>query len=107
MPTYEYQCRTCAHRFEAFQSITASPLTRCPRCGKKKVGRLISSGAGFLFKGSGFHTTDYRSKPYAEAAKKDREGSGGGPLAGSIPSGDGAGQTKGSMKPKAAPCENR
>ena len=93
MPTYEYQCRTCAHRFEAFQSITASPLTRCPRCGKK-VGRLISSGAGFLFKGSGFHTTDYRSQPYAEAAKKDKdpEGSGRVPLAGSAPSGDGAGQ---------------
>ncbi|MEK6718638.1 MAG: zinc ribbon domain-containing protein [candidate division NC10 bacterium] len=35
MPTYEYQCRSCAHRLEAFQSITASPLTRCPHCGKK------------------------------------------------------------------------
>jgi putative FmdB family regulatory protein len=95
MPTYEYQCRSCAHRFDAFQSITASPLARCPRCGKK-VDRLISAGAGFLFKGSGFHTTDYRSKPYAEAAKKDQGqgGSGGAPLAGSAPSGNGAGQKK-------------
>jgi hypothetical protein len=60
------------------------------------VDRLISAGAGFLFKGSGFYTTDYRSKPYAEAAKKDRdhEGSGGAPLAGSVPSGNGAGQKK-------------
>ncbi len=94
MPTYEYQCRACAHRFDAFQRITASPLTRCPHCGKKKVDRLISAGAGFLFKGSGFHTTDYRSKPYAEAAKNDKahEGNGGAPLAGSAPSKDGAGQ---------------
>lgn len=93
MPTYEYQCRSCAHRFEARQSITASPLRRCAHCGKK-VDRLISAGAGFLFKGSGFYTTDYRSKPYQEAAKKDKgqEGSGSAPLAGNAPSGDGAGQ---------------
>jgi putative FmdB family regulatory protein len=84
MPTYEYQCRSCAHRFEAFQSITAHPLTRCPHC-KRKVDRLISAGAGFLFKGSGFYTTDHRSKPYQEAAKKDQEGSGGAPLAGKVP----------------------
>ena len=70
MPTYEYQCRSCAQRFEARQSIMASPRTRCPHCGKK-VDRLISAGAGFLFKGSGFYSTDYRSKPYQEAAKKD------------------------------------
>lgn len=105
MPTYEYQCHSCAHRFDAFQSITASPLTRCPQCGKT-VDRLISAGAGFLFKGSGFYTTDYRSKPYQEAAKKDtdQEGSGRAPLAGSAPSGDGAGQQKGSTEPKATPC---
>jgi putative FmdB family regulatory protein len=91
MPTYEYQCRSCAHRFEAFQSITAHPLTRCPHC-RKKVDRLISAGAGFLFKGSGFYTTDHRSKPYQEAAKKDREGSGGAPPAGNAPSKNGTGQ---------------
>jgi putative FmdB family regulatory protein len=85
MPTYEYQCRSCAHRFDAFQSITATPLTRCPHC-RKKVDRLISAGAGFLFKGPGFYATDYRSKPYQEAAKKDQEGSGGAPLAGNVPS---------------------
>lgn len=108
MPTYEYECRACAHRFEASQSITASPLKRCPQCGKK-VDRLISSGAGFLFKGSGFHTTDYRSKPYAEAAKKDKdqEGSSKAPLAGSAPSGDGAGQKKGSTDLQAAPSGPR
>jgi len=91
MPTYEYQCRSCAHRFEARQSITASPRTRCPHCGKK-VDRLISAGAGFLFKGSGFYTTDHRSKPYQEAAKKDQEGGGRASLVGNAPSKGSAGQ---------------
>ena len=91
MPTYEYQCCSCALRFEARQSITASPRTRCPHCGKK-VNRLISAGAGFLFKGSGFYTTDHRSEPYREAAKNDREGSGRAPLAGNVPSKGGTDQ---------------
>jgi putative FmdB family regulatory protein len=93
MPTYEYQCRSCAQRFEARQSIMASPRTRCPYCGKK-VDRLISAGAGFLFKGSGFYSTDYRSKPYQEAAKKDsnQERSGTATLTGSTPSKIGTGQ---------------
>jgi putative FmdB family regulatory protein len=91
MPTYEYQCRSCAQRLEARQSITAPPLTRCPHC-RKKVDRLISAGAGFLFKGSGFYTTDYRSKPYQEAAKKDQEASARAPLAGNAPSKGGTGQ---------------
>ena len=86
MPTYEYQCRSCAQRFEARQSITASPRRRCPHCGKT-VDRLISAGAGFLFKGSGFYSTDYRSTPYRQAAKKDRdrERSGTAPPPGSAP----------------------
>jgi putative FmdB family regulatory protein len=93
MPTYEYQCRACAQRFEARQSIMASPRRRCPRCGKK-VDRLISAGAGFLFKGSGFYTTDHRSRPYQEAARRDKgqEGSGSPPLAESPPSKGGTGQ---------------
>lgn len=93
MPTYEYQCRACAHRFDAFQSITASPLARCPHC-RKRVDRLISAGAGFLFKGSGFYTTDHRSKPYQEAAKKDQEASGRAPLAGDAPAKVGTGGKK-------------
>ena len=93
MPTYEYQCRSCAQRFEARQSITASPLRRCPHC-RKKVDRLISAGAGFLFKGSGFYATDYRSKHYQEAAKKEQEGSGRAPLAAEAPSKGGTGHQK-------------
>jgi len=71
MPTYEYQCGACGHRFERFQSIKAAPVRKCPECGKNKVKRLLSTGAGLIFKGSGFYTTDYRSSSYKEAAKKD------------------------------------
>jgi putative FmdB family regulatory protein len=74
MPTYEYACGACGHRFEEFQSITAKPIRKCPDCGKRTVERLLSGGAGFLFKGSGFYITDYRSEGYKQAAKKDSGG---------------------------------
>lgn len=74
MPTYEYQCQKCRRRHEALQSITARPLTKCAKCGGR-LKRLISSGSGFLFKGSGFYITDYRSKKYHEAKKKDQPSS--------------------------------
>src|SRR5213076_2311599 len=71
MPTYEYKCDACGHQFERFQSITAAPVKRCPKCGKNKVRRLISTGAGLIFKGSGFYITDYRSDSYKEKAKSE------------------------------------
>src|SRR6185295_18457101 len=71
MPTYEYACDACGHKFEEFQSITAKPVTKCPSCGKRKVKRLISAGAGFIFKGSGFYITDYRDAKYQADAKGD------------------------------------
>src|SRR5947207_15719815 len=71
MPTYEYQCEACKHRFEKFQSITAAPIRKCPNCGKARVRRLLSAGGGIIFKGSGFYITDYRDKSYAEKAKAD------------------------------------
>jgi putative FmdB family regulatory protein len=78
MPTYEYLCEKCGREFEMVQSISAKPLRICPKdlCGGKKWGRgrvkrKISAGVGLLFKGSGFYATDYRSKGYKEAAKKD------------------------------------
>jgi len=78
MPTYEYICEKCGHEFELSRSITATPLQTCPKelCAQKKWGRgkvkkKIGAGAGLLFKGSGFYITDYRSKNYKEAAKKD------------------------------------
>ncbi len=71
MPAYEYACSACGHRFEEFQSIKAAPIKKCPKCKKNKVQRLISSGAGFIFKGSGFYITDYRSEKYKNDAKAD------------------------------------
>ena len=72
MPTYQYRCPHCGHEFEEFQRISEAPLKICPRCGKKPQ-RLISGGAGFLYKGSGFYTTDYRSESYKSAARKEKE----------------------------------
>jgi putative FmdB family regulatory protein len=71
MPTYEYECEACGHKFEKFQSIKAAPIRKCPECGKSKVRRLIGTGAGLLFKGSGFYITDYRADAYNKAAKAD------------------------------------
>ncbi len=59
MPTYEYECKKCNHRFEKFQSITAEPLKTCPEC-SGELKRLIGLGAGIIFKGSGFYCTDYK-----------------------------------------------
>ncbi len=74
MPTYEYKCDACGNEFEEFQSITSKPTKKCPKCGKSKVRRLISAGAGMIFKGSGFYITDYREAGYAEKAKADNGG---------------------------------
>src|SRR5438067_11961208 len=71
MPTYEYKCDACGHRFEKFQSMSAAPIRRCPKCHKNKVRRLIGTGAGLIFRGSGFYITDYRDASYKEKAKAD------------------------------------
>lgn len=76
MPTYEYECKKCGHKFEEFQNITDPPLRKCPRC-KGKVRRLLGTGAGIIFKGSGFYQTDYRSPSYLEKAKKEKEAASG------------------------------
>ena len=73
MPTYEYECEKCKHHCEVFQSMKDSRKKTCPQC-KGKVRRLISGGAGLIFKGSGFYITDYRSEGYKSAAKKDSPG---------------------------------
>lgn len=71
MPTYEYICDACGLEFEKFQSMTAAPIKICPDCGKKKVRKLISTGAGLIFKGSGFYITDYRDQGYKDKAKSE------------------------------------
>lgn len=80
MPTYEYECQKCTKTFEVVQSIKDLPLKSCPKelCrmrswGKGRVRRLLSSGAGLIFKGSGFYITDYRSENYKQAVKKEKE----------------------------------
>ncbi|MBU1356538.1 MAG: zinc ribbon domain-containing protein [Candidatus Edwardsbacteria bacterium] len=73
MPTYEYECNLCDHRFEQFQSIKDKPLKKCPKCGGK-VERLLGTGAGLLFKGSGFYITDNRSSEYRRQAKSEAGG---------------------------------
>ncbi|MCX6899444.1 MAG: hypothetical protein NT105_12170 [Verrucomicrobia bacterium] len=70
MPTYEYECGKCGHQFELFQSMKEPAKKTCPKC-KGRVRRLISGGAGLIFKGSGFYITDYRSEGYKSAAKKE------------------------------------
>src|SRR3954466_11659572 len=78
MPTYEYTCEKCGKNFDAFQSMKDNAFTECPkdkcqqkRWGHGKVKRLLGTGAGLIFKGSGFYITDYRSNSYKEGAKKD------------------------------------
>ena len=62
MPTYEYFCDQCRQTSEIFQSINSEPKDVCPKCGAKKLRRMISGGAGIIFKGSGFYCTDYKNK---------------------------------------------
>lgn len=73
MPTYEYRCEQCGHEMEAFQSITAKALRKCPACSKNGLKRLISGGGAILFKGSGFYETDYRSSDYKQKADADKK----------------------------------
>jgi putative FmdB family regulatory protein len=72
MPTYDYECTSCGHTFEAFQSMSDKPLSKCPECGKK-VQRLIGGGIGIIFKGSGFYVTDNKNSGGNGHAKKDTE----------------------------------
>ena len=101
MPTYQYHCTKCDQEFDVFQSMTENPLTTCRKdvCrmnkwGKGKVKKLISAGAGLIFKGSGFYITDYRSESYKEAAKKD-----------SAASAPASSDSKSSSESKAAPAK--
>ena len=70
MPTYEYVCTGCDHRFEDFESMSAAPQVKCPECKKRKLRRLFGTGAGIIFKGSGFYETDYKKKTGAPSASE-------------------------------------
>ena len=106
MPTYDYECTKCGHQFEARQSMTDPHLTDCPQEGcEGPVKRRIRAGAGFIFKGSGFYITDYRSDSYKAAAKQDSQaGSSSSSSSGSSSSTGSSGQSSsaGATKPAAS-----
>ena len=77
MPTYEYECVACQHAFEALQGMAEPEFKKCPKCGKQKLVRLIGSGSGMIFKGSGFYETDYKKKTSTEPPAKSGSASGG------------------------------
>uniref|UniRef100_A0A832I9H5 Zinc ribbon domain-containing protein n=1 Tax=Eiseniibacteriota bacterium TaxID=2212470 RepID=A0A832I9H5_UNCEI len=100
MPTYDYRCRKCSHVFEVFHSMTDETPRRCPQC-RARAERMLGTGAGLLFKGSGFYITDYRSPSYREKAKSDGAGGAGGEGAGGGSAGVGpAASGKGAARPK-------
>jgi putative FmdB family regulatory protein len=97
MPTYEYRCSS-GHEFEIVQRMSDEPRATCPECGAE-ARRLLSTGAGFLFKGEGFYITDYRSDAYRKAAKAETKGSDG-------KVSEGAGAAGGGSSPDAAPSKS-
>jgi putative FmdB family regulatory protein len=103
MPTYEYICDACEHTFDEFQSITAEPLKKCPKCGKRKLRRAFGTGAAVLFRGSGFYQTDYRSESYKAGAKAEQDATKPADKAATNGTGDTAGSsTKGPAKKSGA-----
>jgi putative FmdB family regulatory protein len=97
MPTYEYACSKCGHRFEQFQSMRDEPLRKCPKCHKAALKRLIGRGAGLIFKGSGFYITDYKNQGMAKDAASESA-----PAAAPKPSGEAA-PASAAKAPEAAP----
>jgi putative FmdB family regulatory protein len=75
MPTYDYVCDACNHKFELFQSMTEPVKKKCPECKKSKLRRLFGTGAAIMFKGSGFYITDYRSESYKAGQKSEKSAS--------------------------------
>ena len=93
MPTYDYKCEGCDHRFEHFQTMSSDTLKTCPECEQDSLRRLIGSGSALIFKGTGFYCTDYK-KPSLdakvertkEAAKQVKESAAAAPAPKSSPS---------------------
>lgn len=112
MPTYDYVCGACGHRFEAFQGMTAKKLRKCPKCGKNALERQVGAGAGLIFKGSGFYITDYKragSAPESADGGEKKEGAKeapktGSPSEGAGPPKSGSGETKTASAPAPAPA---
>jgi putative FmdB family regulatory protein len=77
MPTYEFACPKCGHHFEQFQTMSAAPLKRCPKCKRLGLKRLIGAGAGLIFKGTGFYITDYKKTQTPPAGGEGKPAGGG------------------------------
>jgi putative FmdB family regulatory protein len=109
MPTYDYECDACGHRFELFQSISADPEKKCPECKKLKLRRLIGTGAAVMFKGSGFYQTDYRSESYKKSASADSKtsSSGGSSDSSSSSSSSGSSSSSSSSKESSKPSSGK
>ena len=73
MPTYDYSCTACGHRFERFESINDDAPKACPKCGKKRAKRQLGTGAGLIFKGAGFYTTDSKKSSGGDSSEKPKE----------------------------------
>lgn len=101
MPTYDYECDACEHKFEHFQGINDPHLKKCPECKKNKLRRLIGSGAAIVFKGSGFYQTDYRSDSYKQKAAADK------PSSDSSSSSSSESKSSESKKPEAKASESK
>jgi putative FmdB family regulatory protein len=101
MPTYEYQCKNCGHALEEFQSMSEEPLKRCPECGTDSLVRIMGSGSGLIFKGTGFYLTDYRKSSGSPSTPSKDSGTDSG-------KGDGAkkGTTPEQKKPPPAPAKD-
>jgi len=94
MPTYEYECNSCQHHFELFQSIKAGHKRKCPKCGRLTLRRLIGPGAAIVFKGSGFYQTDYRSESYKKGASAEKKSGSNGQADGKASKSEGPGKSK-------------
>ncbi len=106
MPTYEYRCLDCGREFDVFQRMSDPPGAPCPDCGRG-AERLISGGAGVLFKGEGFYITDYRSEDYRKQAR-DEAGAGAGASAGGGSGGDaGSDSSAGASRSSSSSRESR
>ena len=77
MPTYQYKCKYCGHELEEFQSIKDDPLTLCPECKTTNLARVMGTGGGLIFKGSGFYLTDYKNVKSSGSPEKKAAKSGG------------------------------
>lgn len=100
MPTYDYVCTACDHAFEEFQQMSEPLLRKCPKCGKRRLRRLFGTGAGIIFKGSGFYETDYKKKTGGEARKKEEGES-------SSSKGESKPESKPDSKPASKPADKK